>query len=296
MGNEESLASGDRVDLFVTWRRPHLNQTHCINPAPESHPPARHPSKSPSAVTTLELHIAAAWSDAHPVFPPQTAAALLHGRRASALERQVIAAAVTVCAEWGGDTSTLASVFATHSGDAEAVHQLLCGIAGSPPFVSPLSFIRSVHGTVAGNWTARAGNRAPCTTVSAGPSSLGAGLLEAAVQCVAEARDVLFVFGDVRPPSPLDEASAVGDGACAAFVLSPAGRCSGRRIRLRLASAAGFQSDKLGEIRRLMDAFSNRGDAMVAVGASPHSVLLVELPAIGGLDAMAVDLVRARSA
>jgi hypothetical protein len=45
-----------------------------------------------------------------------------------------------------------------------------------------------------------------------------------------------------------------------------------------------------------MDALSNRGDATVAVGASPHSVLLVELPAIGALDTMAVDLVRARSA
>jgi hypothetical protein len=126
-----------------------------------------------------------------------------HGRRASAFERLAFDAAVDACGKWGRDPSTLRSVFATHSADAEAVDRMMRGVSLDPPLVSPLTFLQSVACTLAGNWAARIGSHASSTTLTAGSHSLGAALLEGAVTVSADGSACLVVLCEVPPPPPL---------------------------------------------------------------------------------------------
>jgi hypothetical protein len=144
-----------------------------------------------------------------------------HGRRASVFERLALDAAAEACTSWGGNTSTLQTVFATHSADAEAVDQLLDAVTSSPVAVSPLTFLRSVACTLAGNWATRTQNHAASTTVTAGPYTLGAALFEAAVHVACEERPCLLVFAEVPPPPPLSMPGHTTAPCAVAVVLSP---------------------------------------------------------------------------
>ncbi|KJV23695.1 beta-ketoacyl synthase chain length factor [Luteibacter yeojuensis] len=126
-----------------------------------------------------------------------------YGRRASAFERVAFDAAMDACGKWGGDPATLRSVFATQSADAEAVDRMMRGVALDPPLVSPLTFLQSVACTLAGNWAARTCSHASSTTLTAGPHSLGAALLEGAVTVAADESTCLVVLCEVPPPAPL---------------------------------------------------------------------------------------------
>ena len=145
----------------------------------------------------------------------------MHGRRASVFERLALDAAAGACAAWGGDPSTLQSVFATHSGDAEAVDRLLRSVTTTPVAVSPLTFLQSVSCTLAGNWATRTHNHGASTTVTAGPYTLGAALLEATVMVVCEENPCLLVVAEVPPPPPLSMPDHVTAPCALAVVLSP---------------------------------------------------------------------------
>ncbi|MGN6478789.1 beta-ketoacyl synthase chain length factor [Luteibacter sp.] len=144
-----------------------------------------------------------------------------HGRRASVFERLALDAARDACMKWGGDISTLQSVFATHSGDAQAVDRLLRSVTTTPAAPSPLTFLQSVSCTLAGTWATRTHNLAASTTVTAGPHTLGAALLEAAVMVVCEEHPCLLVVADVPPPPPLSMPDHVTASQALAVILSP---------------------------------------------------------------------------
>lgn len=145
----------------------------------------------------------------------------MHGRRASVFERLALDAAADACAAWGGDPSTLQSVFATHSGDAEAVDRLLRSVTTTPVAASPLTFLQSVSCTLAGNWATRTHNHGASTTVTAGPYTLGAALIEATIMVVCEENPCLLVVAEVPPPPPLSMPDHVTAPQALAVILSP---------------------------------------------------------------------------
>jgi hypothetical protein len=135
-----------------------------------------------------------------------------------ALALEVAAAAVR---ESGLDATTLPSIFASTHGDL-AVNDYMCAtLASEPTAISPTRFHNSVHNAAAGYWTIATGCREASTALTAFDASFGAGLLEAASQCLADARPVLLVAFDVAASGALASVTkSTGLLACA-FVLAP---------------------------------------------------------------------------
>lgn len=195
-----------------------------------------------------------------------------HGRRASAFERLALDAAAEACARWADDAAMLMSVFATHSGDAPAVDRLLDSVILPLPAVSPMTFLQSVTCTLAGSWTSRHTNHAASSTVTAGPFTPGAALLEAASVAVAEQRPCLLVVVEVPPPSPLGMPWHVTVPCAIAAVLSPISACSaGAAIELVVtADGAGSPCVDASALRTALEAHT---PTMMAV--SPTSSIVV---------------------
>ncbi|HSC62518.1 MAG TPA: beta-ketoacyl synthase chain length factor [Caldimonas sp.] len=142
-----------------------------------------------------------------------------------ALALEVAAAAVL---ESGLDAATLPSVFTSAHGDL-AVNDYMCStLATEPTLISPTKFHNSVHNAAAGYWTIATGCREASTALSASEASFGAGLLEAATQCQADARSVLLVGVDVEAVGALASGTASTGLLACALVLSP--RASERTV------------------------------------------------------------------
>jgi hypothetical protein len=135
-----------------------------------------------------------------------------------ALALEVAAAAVR---ESGLDAATLPSIFTSAHGDL-AVNDYMCStLATEPTLISPTKFHNSVHNAAAGYWTIATGCHEASTALSAFDASFGAGLLEAAMQCEADARPVLLVAVDVAAAGALASVTeSTGLLACA-VVLAP---------------------------------------------------------------------------
>ena len=135
-----------------------------------------------------------------------------------ALALEVAAAAVR---ESGLDAATLPSIFTSAHGDL-AVNDYMCStLANEPTLISPTKFHNSVHNAAAGYWTIATGCHEASTALSAFDASFGAGLLEASLQCQADARPVLLVAVDVAATGALASVTdSTGLLACA-VVLSP---------------------------------------------------------------------------
>ena len=135
-----------------------------------------------------------------------------------ALALEVAAAAVR---ESGLDAATLPSIFTSAHGDL-AINDYMCStLASEPTLISPTKFHNSVHNAAAGYWTMATGCHEASSALSAFDASFGAGLLEAAVQCQADARPVLLVAVDVAATGALASVTeSTGLLACA-LVLSP---------------------------------------------------------------------------
>jgi hypothetical protein len=162
-----------------------------------------------------------AWSPAPTVLtaPPRLPPA--ERRRAGAIVKLGLAVADQACAQAGVDPSTLATVFTAASGDGANLHAM-CEVLATPErLVSPTRFTNSVHNASAGYWHIAVASRAPSTSLSAHDAGFGAGLLEAASQCVHDARPVLFVASDTPYPEPLHAARALPDALGIALVLVP---------------------------------------------------------------------------
>jgi hypothetical protein len=121
----------------------------------------------------------------------------------------------------GADPSTLATVFASSTGDPANCDAMCEALAAPERLVSPTRFTNSVHNAAAGIWHIAARARAPSTSLAAFDDSFVAGLLEAALQCLAAQRPVLLVACDLPYPEPLHALRPVADGFGCALLLNP---------------------------------------------------------------------------
>jgi hypothetical protein len=141
-------------------------------------------------------------------------------------------AAGQACAMAGRDASELASVFTSTHGDLVITDAMCATLAADPRELSPTRFHNSVHNAPAGYWTVAVHCHATATAISAERGSFAAGLLEAAIEVVAEGEPVLLAAYDIAARGPLAEVAPSGIPFAVAFVLSPA------RGALSLASLA----------------------------------------------------------
>jgi hypothetical protein len=165
----------------------------------------------------------AAWANTPTSVPAPARLPPTERRRAGLIIKCAVAVADEACAGAGIDPATLATVFASSSGDPANCHALCEALAGPEPFVSPTRFTNSVHNASAGYWHIATASRAPSTSLCAFDASLGAGLLEAASQCALGGRPVLLVAVDSPYPEPLHSVRPLPDAFATAFVLAPAG-------------------------------------------------------------------------
>ena len=188
------------------------------------------------------LRDAALWRAAPTVIPAPERLPSAERRRSGAIVKLSIAAAEEACVAAGIDTRSLATVFTSSSGDVQNCHMLCEALATPERAVSPTRFTNSVHNAPAGYWHIATASRAPSTSLCAFDASFGAGLLEAAAQCVSLARPVLLVAADVPYPQPLHAKRPVGEAFGVAMVLdaSPASGSSGDALaRLQVSVSHG---------------------------------------------------------
>jgi len=128
----------------------------------------------------------------------------------------------------GRDPAQLPAIFTSAHGDLSVNDYMCSTLATAPKAISPTRFHNSVHNAAAGYWTIGTGCHEASTALSAFDESFGAGLLEAASQCQADARPVLLIAVDVEAAGALASVTdSTGLLACA-LVLSP--RASERTV------------------------------------------------------------------
>jgi hypothetical protein len=154
--------------------------------------------------------------------PPITLLPPAERRRAGAAARLAIGAGIEALAQTGRDPSAMAMVFASSSGDGETMHNILCVLATDAREVSPTRFHNSVHNAPAGYWAVATGSREPSTSLCAFDASFSAGLTDAAVQVVVDARPVTLVAYDLPYPEPLHGVRPIENLFATALVLTPA--------------------------------------------------------------------------
>jgi hypothetical protein len=103
----------------------------------------------------------------------------------------------------GRATADLPCVFASMHGDIGTTDSLCTTLAMEPLQLSPTKFHNSVHNAPAGYWTVATQCHAASTSIAAWRGSFAAGLLEAAVEVVAEDTSVLFAAYDIGARGPL---------------------------------------------------------------------------------------------
>ncbi len=155
-------------------------------------------------------------------------------RRAPALAKLALAAAVEALAQSGEAAEGLATVFAASSGDGDTLHEIMLALTTPAREVSPTRFHNSVHNAASGYWALATGARAPSSSLGAFDDSFAAGLLEAACQVAVEARPVMLIAYDGPFPAPLHASRPLAAPFGVALVLTPgpAGR-AGMRLGLR---------------------------------------------------------------
>jgi Beta-ketoacyl synthase, N-terminal domain len=182
----------------------------------------------------VTLRDPAGWLHAPTPLPAPMRLPAAERRRAGAIVRVSLAVADQACAQAGTDPARLATVFTASSGDAANCHALCESLATPERAVSPTRFTNSVHNAAAGYWHIATASRAPSTSLCAHDASFGAGLLEAAAQCVALARPVLLVAADVPYPEPLHGVRPLPDAFGVALLLTPALSSANGAAQLRL--------------------------------------------------------------
>jgi Beta-ketoacyl synthase, N-terminal domain len=142
-------------------------------------------------------------------------------RRSGTIVKLSLAVADQAVAQAAVDPHTLATVFSASTGDTDNCHALCEALALPQRAISPTRFTNSVHNAAAGYWHIATRSRAPSSSLCGFDASFGAGLLEAAVQCVALQRPVLLVAGDVPYPEPLHATRPLPDAFGVALLLDP---------------------------------------------------------------------------
>ena len=162
-------------------------------------------------------------------------------------------------------------------GDLAITDYMCATLAATPAQVSPTRFHNSVHNAAAGYWSIAAESTRPYTALAAGEHSFGAGLLEACVQALSGAEDVLFVAYDIDARGPLTCVVPSRHMLAAALIVSP-----------RRGSQAVAQFDLSLMARPGLVASRARADnvALVAGNCSESSLPFMEALALGGTHAL----------
>lgn len=158
---------------------------------------------------------------ASPLLPPA------ERRRSVPTVKLAMAVGAEAMEQAGRDPATVATVFASSSGDPDTLHQILETLATEERDISPTRFHNSVHNAPAGYWSIATRSREPSTSLAAHDESFQAGLLEAAAEVTADGWTVGLIAYDLPYPDPLSKVRPIAGSFGTALVLTPAptGRC-----------------------------------------------------------------------
>jgi hypothetical protein len=138
------------------------------------------------------------------------------------------------------DPQTLATVFASSSGEGTNCHTICETLASDNRLISPTRFANSVHNAPSGYWHIAVAGRAPSTSICAYDGSFAAGLIEAASKAIQLGRPVLLVASDTPYPDPLHATRPLPHSFGMALLLTP--QASARSLavlHIALAPASG---------------------------------------------------------
>jgi hypothetical protein len=155
-----------------------------------------------------------------PLSPPQLDCLPRNERRRTTPTIRLALAAAQQAVE-GLDAATLATVFATSSGDMPLVDTICTTLASADRSLSPTLFHNSVHNAPAGYWSIATQAHGPSASLGAYDASFACGLLEAAVLSATEGLDVLFVAYDLAMPEPVHAQRPIDADFAMALVLGP---------------------------------------------------------------------------
>lgn len=121
----------------------------------------------------------------------------------------------------GHPASAVASVFASTHGDLAVTDALCKTLAADPLLLSPTRFHHSVHNAASGYWAIGSGSAAASTALASFNETFATGLLEACVQCTADAQAVLLVACDTEATGALRSVNRSRGLLAVALLLSP---------------------------------------------------------------------------
>jgi len=142
-------------------------------------------------------------------------------RRSSPAVRLAIAVAEQALQRTPLSPQDMAMVFSSFEASGVITHQLCEALAGNRE-VSPTQFHNSVHNAPSGYYSIAMNAKLAASSVCRGKWSFAAGLLNAAVQALADKLPVLYVCYDSPLPAPLCDVMPVIEATAIALVLTPA--------------------------------------------------------------------------
>jgi hypothetical protein len=220
----------------------------------------------------------ASWRRQPTVVPAPARLPATERRRAGTVVKASIVVADQALQAVGADPALLPTVFTSSTGDPLNCHLLCEALAAPARPVSPTRFTNSVHNAPAGYWHIATVSRQASTSLAAFDASFGAGLVEAAVQCLSTQGRILLVACDLPYPEPLHALRPVADVFALALLLAPAG---GRRLRLAQAPETPptrCENAGLEEVRRTIPAARALPLLQALAHTAPATLWLESLP------------------
>jgi hypothetical protein len=229
------------------------------------------------------------------IVPPSPLLPANERRRAVQTVKLALAVGTEAFAGAGRDVTETATVFASSSGDADTLHEILSGLASEHREISPTRFHNSVHNAPAGYWNIATHSNAPSSSLCAHDASFAAGLLEAATQATVDHRAVGLIAYDLRYREPLHSVRPIGALFGAALILTPwPTQASLVRLDVEMRSGAGsssrMESTALEELRRntpaarslpLLAALARNEPAAIVVDYLPELEFRLALEPVG---------------
>jgi hypothetical protein len=204
-----------------------------------------------------------------------------------AIALEVATRAVAASARAPGE---LLSVFSSAHGDLGITDYICAMLVSAPLLISPTKFHNSVHNAASGYWGIATGCLRASTAVSAYRASFAAGLLEALIQCAAEAQPVLLVGYDIAAVGPLMSTNDSRGLLAVALVLSPdrsertqaslawsLESGGGARQPLCSSAALGLPVNGMDDALPFFEALARDAGDAVALPLSEHLALQVRL-------------------
>lgn len=223
----------------------------------------------------------AAWLEPGAAVEADPPAALLGPRlrrRTSLLTRLACEALEQAVRQAGADPARVATVFASAWGELQTTVALLEMMTVDAGTLSPALFHNSVQNTAAGYASIATQNRAPSTTVAAGPATTAMGLLEAVTLLLARGGDVALVVADEPLPPPFGGGAEPGAPLAVGFLLRAA--AGGPRLTLARGTPtlpatdlpAALAASPAAPALRLLDALARgaRGRVALEPGVDPR--------------------------